>query len=114
MRGGMLMRLWIVIAGYIAFWVGVVAAIIVIGSQHSHAQVPPTIVQTTYGYPAAFILFWQVGSTPPPPCGQTLPSGAPGPVLYSMAIQQGPPDTVMVCLNGTGGSPEWVPLVTAP
>lgn len=75
---------------------------------------PPTIVQTTYGYPAAFILFWQVGTSPPPPCGQTLPSGAPGPVLYSMAIQQGPPDTVMVCMNGTAGTPEWVPLVTAP
>jgi hypothetical protein len=103
------MKLWVVIGTYVAFWVVIMA----IASQHSRAQVPPTIVQELNGYPPAFVLYWQVG-TPPPACNVTQANGSPGPPLYSLAIRQGPPDTVMVCLNGTGGNPVWVPMVTAP
>jgi hypothetical protein len=81
--------------------------------EEGRAQVPPTIVQELNGYPPSFVLYWQVG-TPPPACNVTQANGSPGPPLYSLAIRQGPPDTVMVCLNGTGGMPVWVPMVTAP
>src|SRR5579863_9852148 len=55
------------------------------------AQVPPTIVQELNGYPPAFVLYWQVGTTPPA-CNVTQANGSPGPPLYSLAIRQGPPD----------------------
>jgi len=112
----MTLRDWI--ARCIAFVLLLVCGLALIGTIHLcvtslRAQVPPTIVQELNGYPPAFVLYWQVGTTPPA-CNVTQANGSPGPPLYSLAIRQGPPDTVMVCLNGTGGMPVWVPMVTAP
>jgi hypothetical protein len=109
-RSGMLMKenLW-----FGVWMLAMLCAVIGYTLSLAHAQTPPTIVQLTNGYPPAFILYWQVGTTPPA-CNVTQQNGSPGPPLYAMAIQQGPPDTVMVCLNGSAGTPVWVPLVTAP
>ena len=111
MRSGVLMKQPLGMLGILI----AVSALYALGffGAKSAAQVPPTIVQLTNGYPSAFILYWQVG-TAPPACNVTQQNGSPGPPLYALAIQQGPPDTVMVCLNGSAGTPVWVPLVTAP
>jgi hypothetical protein len=62
----------------------------------------------------AAVFFWQVAPTMPPPCNVPLPSGTPGPPLYSFAVVTGTPDQLYIAMNGSAGTCEWVPWLTAP
>jgi hypothetical protein len=66
----------------------------------------------------AAVFFWQVAQTMPPACDQNLPSGTPGPPLYSFAVVQSPGagsgDKLYIAMIGSTGACEWVPWLTAP
>jgi hypothetical protein len=66
----------------------------------------------------SLVFFWQVAQTMPPACNSNLPSGTPGPPLYSFAVVQSPGagtgDKLYIAMIGSSGLCEWVPWLTAP